>query len=328
MNAPAERPPLPAFVQIEPVGRCNLRCTMCPVQYRPDANAQALIDFDAYRRLLDQFPALRELHLQGLGEPLMHPRFFDMVREAAGRGIRVSTNTNLTLLTQWRAGEAVRCGLSEISVSIDAATPEVFESIRIGARLSRVLRNLERLVQARGARTTPSLRIVMVLMRSNLNELDAMVALSARMGVDALFVQRLSHDLREPTLPGVYAPVRDFVQEAALGEDDAEAMHAAYARATETARRLGVDLRLPRATPRPAPPGCDWPWRGAYISYSGEAMPCCMVATPDRARLGNMIREGVEAVWSGEAYERFRSGLKSGEPAPVCRSCSLYRGTF
>jgi hypothetical protein len=27
---------LPSFVQIEPVGQCNLRCRMCPIQFRSD----------------------------------------------------------------------------------------------------------------------------------------------------------------------------------------------------------------------------------------------------------------------------------------------------
>lgn len=27
-------PALPQFVQIEPVGQCNLRCRMCPIQFR------------------------------------------------------------------------------------------------------------------------------------------------------------------------------------------------------------------------------------------------------------------------------------------------------
>jgi MoaA/NifB/PqqE/SkfB family radical SAM enzyme len=47
--------------------------------------------------LIDQFPGLSELHLQGLGEPMMHPRFFDMVAHAAERGIAVSCNSNFTL---------------------------------------------------------------------------------------------------------------------------------------------------------------------------------------------------------------------------------------
>src|SRR6476469_9904039 len=97
---------LPAYVQIEPVGQCNLRCQMCAIQFRRDGppfGPLAFMRFDDFTRLVDEFAGLRELHLQGLGEPMMHPRFFDMVAYAAGRGIRVSTNSNLTLLNAPRA---------------------------------------------------------------------------------------------------------------------------------------------------------------------------------------------------------------------------------
>ena len=63
---------LPRSAQMEPVG---------------PAKAPALISFEAFRELLDEQPDLRELQLQGAGEPLAHPRFFDMVSYAARRGI-------------------------------------------------------------------------------------------------------------------------------------------------------------------------------------------------------------------------------------------------
>jgi radical SAM protein with 4Fe4S-binding SPASM domain len=65
-----------------------------------------------------------------------------------------------------------------------------------------------------------------------------------------------------------------------------------------------------------------------YLSYQGLAMPCCMVATPDRAQLGDAARSGAEAVWNGEAYRSFRDALSSDEPPEVCRSCAIYSGTF
>src|ERR671935_2445956 len=97
-----ERPmQLPGYIQIEPVGQCNLRCQMCPIQFRKDGppyGPPAFMEFETFTRIIDQFPTLRELHLQGLGEPMMHPRFFDMVAYAAAQGVRVSTNSNMTLL--------------------------------------------------------------------------------------------------------------------------------------------------------------------------------------------------------------------------------------
>ena len=94
---------LPTYVQMEPVGQCNLRCQMCPIQFREDGppfGPLAFMEFETYTKLVDQFPAMTALHLQGLGEPMMHPRFFDMVAYAAQKGVKVSTNTNMTLLNR------------------------------------------------------------------------------------------------------------------------------------------------------------------------------------------------------------------------------------
>jgi MoaA/NifB/PqqE/SkfB family radical SAM enzyme len=141
--------PLPSFVQIEPVGQCNLRCQMCPIQFRTDGppnGPPAFMPFDTFTRLVDQFPAMAELQLQGLGEPMMHPHFFDMVRYAAARGIEVSTNSNLTLLTPARAERLIQSGLSRLHVSIDGATPETYERIRVRSRWQKVVDNLEGLI--------------------------------------------------------------------------------------------------------------------------------------------------------------------------------------
>jgi MoaA/NifB/PqqE/SkfB family radical SAM enzyme len=91
--------PLPSFVQIKPVGQCNLRCQMCPIHFRQDGppyGPPAFMPFETFTRLVDQLPSITELQLQGLGEPMTHPRFFDMLQDAAGRGIQESVNPNLT----------------------------------------------------------------------------------------------------------------------------------------------------------------------------------------------------------------------------------------
>lgn len=328
--------PLPRFVQIEPVGQCNLRCRMCPIAYRRDGppwGPPAFIEFDTFRRLVDGFPDLEELHLQGLGEPLMHPQFFAMVRYAADRGIRVSTNTNLTLLTPSRARPCVESGLDTLHASIDGASAATYQFIRRRANFAKVLKNLDRLIACRQelGSATPKVRIVVVAMRRNLAELAGIVRLAREHGVDTVFVQHLCHDYSDDLLPAAYRPMRDFVAaETLLGEDPAR-VEAAFAEARRAAAELGVDLRLPpvhgESHPR-SPHGCDWPHRGAYLSYRGEAMPCCMVSTPDRAHLGNMAREGTAAVWNGLPYRVFRAALASGKPPEVCRGCGVYNGTF
>jgi radical SAM protein with 4Fe4S-binding SPASM domain len=64
------------------------------------------------------------------------------------------------------------------------------------------------------------------------------------------------------------------------------------------------------------------------VAFSGEAMPCCMVATPDRANLGSMTEEGVANTWNGAAYREFRARLESDDPPEVCKGCAIYHGRF
>lgn len=331
--------PLPSYVQIEPVGQCNLRCRMCPIQFRRDGPPHgplAFMPFEGFTRLVDELGGLRELHLQGLGEPMMHPRFFDMVSYAAGRGIRVTTNTNLTLLNDRRAALCVSSGLDCLHVSIDGATAETFERIRVRARFECVLGNLRRLLAARSRQGSarPRLHMVVVAMRANLHELPALVRLAAEWSMEEVFVQHLCHDFGEASLPAGYRPMREFVQQETLLEEEPARIERFFSAARAEACAAGIRLRLPHTRMRfhapgtPGPERCDWPWRGAYISYQGYAMPCCMVSTPDRIHFGNVFTEGLAAIWSGAGYAEFRERLSSEEPPEICRSCSIYKGTF
>lgn len=330
---------LPRFIQIEPVGQCNLRCKMCPIQFRPDAQPgqpSAFMKWETYCSLIDQFDGATELHLQGLGEPLLHPRFFEMVRYAVERGMQVSTNTNMTILTEERAVACVQSGLHTIHVSIDGADAASYEAIRVKARFQKAMRNLRRLMQAKAAARSalPHVKLVAVVMRNNLNQLGELVRLASEEGAEGLSVQHLCHDFNESSLPTHYQPMRAFINEQTLMNEDPQRIQCHFDEARSLASQLNMPLRLPNTRPRkhaddvPGRQRCDWPWRGAYVSYDGRSMPCCMVGTPDRINFGNMAQEGVASIWNGDAYNTFRDQLSSATPPEVCRSCAVYSGTF
>ena len=91
-------------MQIEPVGRR----TLAP---------PPVMSFDAYCRLIDSLRPPLELHLQGDEEPLLHPRFFDMVAYAVQRGLDVATTTRLPRMSARRAEECVQSGLKRMHVA-------------------------------------------------------------------------------------------------------------------------------------------------------------------------------------------------------------------
>lgn len=334
----------PEYVQIEPVGQCNLRCQMCSIQFRKDGpphGPPAFLDWNLFQTLLDGFDRTRTLHLQGLGEPLMHPKFFEMVELAVSRGLTVTTNTNLTLLTVPKARRMVTSGLSGVHVSIDGATKGTYESIRIKARFERVLENLKNLMKAKQElkSETPRVRIVCVLMKRTLAELPALCDLAARHGVRDVFVQHLCHDYGEESLPDHYAPMRDFIDRETLAQTDPHTTEYHFSRARDAANRLGIELRLPNIQPKPVlrkegervashRNNCDWPWTGAYVSYSGHVMPCCMISTPDRLNFGQIGPRTVGEIWESTEFNSFREKLDSSEPPEICRSCAMLKRVF
>jgi radical SAM protein with 4Fe4S-binding SPASM domain len=330
---------LPTYLQIEPVGQCNLRCQMCPIPFRQDGppyGPPAFMDFAVFTKIIDDYTGLQDLHLQGLGEPMMHPRFFDMVRYAVDKGIRVTTNTNMTLLNARRAELCVSSGLDCVHASLDGASATTFEQIRLRGKFEKVMGNLELLTEARTRlrSSTPRLRLVAVIMKQNLHELPDLVRLAHRRSAESLFVQQLCHDFGESSLPSHYRPMRDFVDKESLLNEDLGRVEEYFGEARKVAAELNIELRLPRARPVTHPPGtpgrdrCSWPWTGGYISYQGLAMPCCMVATPDRINFGSVVEDGVSAVWNNRQYQEFREELASDAPPEICRSCSIYLRTF
>ena len=326
--SPPRTPALPRFAQIEPTATCNLACPMCTVNHRADTTRH--LTLAQFQALVQQLPGLEELHLQGLGEPMLNPEFFEMVEWATARGVRVSANTNLTLLTPERAQRCIDSGLHALSVSIDAADREIYESIRAQASFDKVMRNLGRLaaVRERAGERGPQVRLVMVLMRRNLDQLVPVLRLAQRFGVHTVQVQRLSSDLEQNDLPARYIPIREYVRDAELTAVDTAHARQVFAHASRVAAALGVTLHLPRLSPNPDARACSWPWEQMYLTAAGEMLPCCMAGTPDRASFGNVFEEGVLARWHGEAAQQFREQLASAEPPPVCRHCALYHGAF
>jgi MoaA/NifB/PqqE/SkfB family radical SAM enzyme len=95
----------------------------------------------------------------------------------------------------------------------------------------------------------------------------------------------------------------------------------------------GADARPPRSgllrhsTEHEPWRACSRPLRLAYITAQGTALPCCIAPFTDAPfetiRLGNYLEDGIQAVWQGQAYQRFREQLYSSTPPASCRNCGL-----
>jgi MoaA/NifB/PqqE/SkfB family radical SAM enzyme len=150
-------------VYVEPTNACNLNCKIC-VRHAWD-ELEGFMEWPTFEAAVDGLvgaagdgegdaatgpQAAGTVAFMGLGEPLQHSRFLDMVRLVKSRGLRAEVTTNALLLDDETAGGLLRAGLDQLMVSIDGASAEAFGRVRSGAFLAKVVENVRRLHDRRG----------------------------------------------------------------------------------------------------------------------------------------------------------------------------------
>ena len=128
---------------IEPTNTCNLRCTFCFVTDGMTRDG-GFMDFDIFKKIIDDCTDLEHLCMHNWGEPLLHKDIFRMIEYAKNKGVNyVVMNTNGTLLTDKMINRIVNSKLDIIRFSIDGSA-ETFKRVR-GVELENIEKNIKKL---------------------------------------------------------------------------------------------------------------------------------------------------------------------------------------
>jgi len=205
--------------------KCNLQCIMCGSRYLPQ------IDFDppCLERLAPYLRYGRRIVWNDSGEILSSsrtPQFLELMK--ASRPPQSSVSTNLLLVDRY-IDDILDSGLTDLNVSVDAVTREMYESIRIGGRWDRLIANLELMQRRKAERRTdwPRLTFVFVAMRRNLDQMVDYVDFARRYGAIRIVITRLQ-------------PINEDFKARELPSLDEE--KAVYRQALVRARAIGIDI--------------------------------------------------------------------------------------
>ena len=174
------------YLRLSVTDRCDLRCAYCiPEGFKGFEEPAHWLTFQEVERLLGVFArmGLKRVRLTG-GEPLLRRHVDDLARRiAALPGIEdVSLSTNATQLAKM-AARLRAAGVTRLNVSLDSLRAETVARINGRAVLDEVLAGLE---AARAVGFAP-IKVNMVVMRDNADEIDDMVAFCQQQG----FILRL-----------------------------------------------------------------------------------------------------------------------------------------
>lgn len=304
------RMPLPRRLQIEPTTLCNLACTACTNRELPPSRRGKSMSYDFFRHIVDQVPSVREIKLQGLGEPLMAPEMQEMLEWGRSRGIKFDVITNGTLVRRHLTD--IIPLLDRFVVSFDALSAPGATRMRSGLDVDVAKEAIVAMVEEkRRSHSACTIGLTCVLSHLNMDEVPGIMQFGNAAGVDYVgFVA-----VENWKIPGEdgFEDSRDFVEHA-HAVIDMNRIRRIY----ETGSYAFV-LGLQDTSPRQGE--CYWGFSSAYVTCDGFVTPCCLRPNPDAISFGNLQQQPFKVIWNCAEFQQFRRNHIENLPNRVCSRC-------
>jgi len=175
---------------------CNLACRHCWIapHYQTADHSYPALDLDLFKSILRQAKAMNVsgVKLTG-GEPLIHPQILDMMELIRTEDLSLTMETNGVLCTPDIAKEIALGKNAFVSVSIDAADPEIHEWMRgVKGCFEAALEGVRNLVSYK---FKP--QIIMTIMKRNKDQMEPIVRLAEALGAGSV-----KYNILQPTARG------------------------------------------------------------------------------------------------------------------------------
>jgi MoaA/NifB/PqqE/SkfB family radical SAM enzyme len=290
----------PVWLWLDPTTRCNLACRLCYTKLSHGKDDMKPNDLRVMLTGLrdSKSVAVQSIHLNWRGEPLMNPRFSELLTTVAEvmPDAKLQWHTNGTMLTEKRVRDilSVRFGHT-IFVSLDGGNKYSHDLNRGEGNFEKTLAGLERLLDQAADRPELQIGVYQIDLGEPLEEYDPRFL---------KLVERLDrYEKVKPLLPGGAEQAIDDVD--SLQSDN-------------TLDRMLSEEVLPHL-PVPQLP-CFWAGHVFCVDPTGD-VSICVISHGRAGVVGNLLHDGVDRVLAGALA--FRCGLADHGRSAVghCKDC-------
>ena len=290
----------PSLLSIFLTTRCNLRCFVC----RREGFKGQDLEFDNLYKLQRPIRYARTIDLTGWGEPLLYPRFEEVLKFIYSLNPSknlISITTNGTKLSA-QVAKLLNGHLNRVIISLNAATAETYNRDMRYGDFDRTLAAVKDFMFGLDVPERRKVGLHFVAHTENFREIPEFVSLARDLGISSVSIgQYLVHVPEHRRYSLLY-------------------IKEAYNEVIEQARELGAELGVTVAARQffveqeVSPQECQSPFNECFIEVDGSVGPCCFCGS---YRIGNVCQTDFESVWFGKSYRR----LRKKRYLPACQNC-------
>lgn len=302
---------MPRMIDLEVSRVCNLKCPGC---LRATSSSlchrdEKFCTLDKLKDIVEEIPSLTGFNFMGDGEPLCNPEFQDIIKYISSKGIDILLTTNGMLVNKQMVDEWVKGRVYRVHVSVDGASDEVYEQIRVGGDLGKVKENIK-LLTSSGVNVC----VNTMMYESTMEEMPKVVLLCKEFGVkEVTFLMPICTNTSD---------AGEFPARPKLSKRNYDI----FSTTQKLCNELGVRWIFPVGL-QPMFRRLSFPWVRPEISLEGDVYSCCymigrkdtwlcdhLVSIPSEDYiLGNMFRDGFKKIWYGDAITELRETIKRTE---------------
>lgn len=303
--------PYPQCIEVETSTACMLKCKMCEHTYWDEPDV--MMSLERFKYIVDQFPKLRWIGMTGIGESFLNPDFLDMLRYVRSKGTAIELFDNFFLIDENTADTLIDIHINRFYISLDAATKETYEKIRVGSNWERVIKNLRYYIKHKNKDTTFDFHFI--VNKLNIHEMCHYVGLVKELSPNSvIWFTRVLHN---------YPEIEDIYCEISQAEIlDVE----------EVAKKLNMKIRWGADVPKIKPDikNC-LAWLMPFIFVTGHVIPCCACNEANKREIqkknsiGNLFETPFKELWRGKRYQNLKNCIRNNKRPSYCTSCSVFQ---
>jgi hypothetical protein len=209
----------PVVIILDMSAKCHVRCPKCFV-YNSDMQYNlGHMDWETFETVRPLFKTALQVIGHENGEAMLNKKFIEMVTAIKSHGCRFTFNTTGQLLDEEKSNALVGLGVDQIMFSIDSLNDDVYEKLHKGGTLKKLMKNLNDINDAKRRYNTdlPELGWYFVACKSNIGELQNVIARAIELGFRSIFVSHLN----KPT-PEQWRSYFDFYRQESLFRTESE----------------------------------------------------------------------------------------------------------